>query len=91
VGQIAEGGRGKKTLDQNSDPGFSSRDLSAKNANSTVGQIAEAAKVGRHKAAQAVDVAKHVPEFLDEVIAARGRKEGPRAQADKATPARLCL
>jgi hypothetical protein len=42
-----------------------------------VGQIAEGGKVSRHKAAQAVDVAKHVPELLDEVIS--GKRPLPEA------------
>jgi ParB-like chromosome segregation protein Spo0J len=62
-----EGGRGhKKTLDPNSGPGFK-RDIAAKHARSTVGQIAAEAKVSRHKVAQAAQVKKHAPELFDKV------------------------
>jgi hypothetical protein len=64
----AEGGRGKKkTLNTNSYSGFSERDTAAMNANSTVGQLAEQAKVSHHKAAQAVAVGKAAPDLLDQV------------------------
>jgi hypothetical protein len=42
---MSEGGRGKKKpLNQESDSGVSKRDVAAMNANSTVGQIADAGK-----------------------------------------------
>jgi len=64
----AEGGRGKKkTLDQDSGPGFPKRDIVKKHADSTVGQIAEKAQVSRHKAEQAVAVSKAAPDLLDQV------------------------
>jgi hypothetical protein len=48
----AEGGRGhKKASDLKSDPRVPGRDLATKNARSTVGRIAETAKISRHKAA----------------------------------------
>jgi hypothetical protein len=72
------GGRGrKKNLDMKSYPrlsvpetpypGLSVPKTEAKNSRSTVGQIAEAAKVSHHKAAQAVAVAKAAPELLEQV------------------------
>lgn len=83
----AEGGRGhKKPPRPNSDEGVSKRDYAAENANSTVGQVAEAAQVSRHKAAQAVAVAKHAPELLDEVIAGKMPLPEAAKQAEERKP-----
>src|SRR5262252_2317242 len=62
-----EGGRGrKKPLCPDSGTGVSKRDWSKVHTNSTVGQIATEAKVSRHKAAQAVAVAKE-PDLAQDV------------------------
>jgi hypothetical protein len=85
----AEGGRGKKkALDLFSDPRVSERDLVAKNAASTVGQIAEAAKVTRHKAAQAVAVAKAAPDLLEQVKAGAVKLKDAFAQVRAVAPQR---
>ena len=64
----AEGGRGhKKPPEMNSSQGVSEPKTRAKDAHSTVGQLAAKANVSRHKAAQAVTVKKHAPELLEEV------------------------
>ena len=66
----AEGGRGHKkpkTLRTDSCEGFAEPKTRAAHARSTVGQIAQAAKVSHHKAAQAVAVSKAAPDLLDKV------------------------
>jgi protein gp37 len=50
-------------------PELSEPKTAAKNRRTTVGQIAEAAKVSHHKAEQAVAVAKAAPDLLDQVAA----------------------
>jgi len=66
-----EGGRGhKKNPEMNSSPGLAEPKTRAKDARSTVGQIAQEAKVSHHKAAQAVALAKGpVSAHLDAVAA----------------------
>jgi hypothetical protein len=64
----AEGGRGrKKTLTTDSSTGFKEPKTRARDARSTVGQIAASAKVSHHKAAQADAVAKAAADVLDQV------------------------
>jgi hypothetical protein len=63
-----EGGRGRrKTLTTDSSKGLAEPKTRARDARSTVGQIAAGAKVSHHKAAQAVAVAKAKPELLEQV------------------------
>lgn len=65
--QGKEGGRGhKKTLPLNSGEGFPA-ERRDRHARETVGQLATAAGVSRHKAAQAIAVKKHAPELIDQV------------------------
>jgi hypothetical protein len=78
----AAGGRGRKNLNPKSDSG-SGRDLKAMNANSTVGQVADAAKTTRYKAEQAMKVAAHSKELAAQVIAG----EKTLADAVKEVPA----
>ena len=68
------GGRGRKNLTQNSEQGLADR-----NARSTVGKIAANAKVGRHKAEQATNVANNAPELVEAVK----RGDIPLREADK--------
>jgi hypothetical protein len=64
----AEGGRGKKKNPYNeSVVRVSEAPTHARAARSTVGQIAEAAKVSHHKAAQALDVVRNAPELAAKV------------------------
>jgi len=62
----------------------------SRNARSTVGQVADAAKVSHHKAAQAMDVAKYAPELLDEVISGKMplSEAAKKAQEQKPTKPR---
>jgi hypothetical protein len=87
------GGRGHKkrpstgaNLDTKSDPGLPKRDLTEKNANSTVGQIADAARVSHHKAAQTVAVGKAAPDLLDQVVKGEVKLKDAHAKV-KATKA----
>jgi hypothetical protein len=82
----AAGGRGrKKNLTQASEQGLPDR-----NARSTAGQIAKEAEVSRHKAEQAIAVAKEAPEELDAVIAGTQplRVAAKKAKAKKPRPPR---
>jgi hypothetical protein len=66
------GGRGKKNLTTDSSTGLQDEPKTrARDARSTVGQVAAEAEVSHHKAAQAVFVAKHAPEEVDDVIAGK--------------------
>jgi hypothetical protein len=87
------GGRGrKKNLEMNSSLGLLEPLLEpktrAKDARSTVGQIAEAAQVSHHKAAQAVAVAKAAPDLLDQVATGKVTLKDAAKQARAATPER---
>ena len=63
-----EGGKqGGKKVRQDSGEGFTQRDHAKEHANSTAGQLAEQAKVSRHKAEQAVAVSKAAPDLLEQV------------------------
>jgi hypothetical protein len=75
------GGRGrKKNLEMESSPGLAEPKTRAKDARSTVGQIAEAAQVSHHKAAQAVAVAKADSELLDQVVKGNKKLKDAHAQ-----------
>jgi len=63
-----KGGRGhKKTLETNPSPGFTQ----AKDARSTIGQVARKADVSMHIARLAFTVAKHAPDLVPEVRTGR--------------------
>jgi hypothetical protein len=77
----SEGGRGrKKTLTTDSSTGFEEPKTRARDARSTVGQIAALAKVSHHKAAQADAVAKATPELLDQVATGAVKLKDAHAQ-----------
>jgi hypothetical protein len=84
----AEGGRGhKKPSDLKSDPRVSGRDLATKNARSTVGRIAESAKISRHQAAQTVAVAKAAPDLLEQVAKGTAKLKDAHAKVKSAKTA----
>ena len=82
----AEGGRGKKTLTTDSALGFSEPKTRARDARSTVGQIAEQAQVSHHKAAQAVAVAKAAPDLLSQVTSGEMKLKDAYAKVREAAP-----
>lgn len=82
------GGKSGKelTVDTNSYPPSTEepkRDTKKKNADSTVGKLAEAAGVSHHKAAQAVKVAKAAPELVDKVAKGELPLKEAAKEADK--------
>lgn len=86
-------GRGHKTVDTKSYPPFSG-DTKAKNARSTVGQVAAKAGVSMHKARQAIAVQKAVdsgelpPETAKQVMAGKRklRDVAPKKKRETAEP-----